>query len=138
MDLVADTLLQEIQAGRAGDVRAESLCPPFTKSAMRVPGLGRRTAAYNADRVLNRMSFYPRHLKRLSGDFDCFHVCDHAYANTVLALPAERTGVFCHDLDTFRCLFEPEKEPRPRWFKSMMRKVLKGLESAAVIFHTTA
>ena len=53
-------------------------------------------------------------------------------------LPVERSGVYCHDLDTFRCLFEPGKEPRPRWFKAMTRRILSGLQDAAIVFHTTS
>src|SRR5262249_27122516 len=37
----------------------------------------------------------------------------------------------------FRCLLEPARDPRPRWFRWMMRRVLSGLERAAVVFHST-
>jgi glycosyltransferase involved in cell wall biosynthesis len=137
MDLVADMLLHEIRAGRAGDVQGESLCPPFKKRFMRLPVAGNAGTAFNADRLLNRMRDYPRHVAKSATAFDCFHICDHAYANLCHALQANKTGVFCHDLDTFRCLFDPQKEPRPRWFKNMMRRVLSGMEKAALVFHTT-
>jgi glycosyltransferase involved in cell wall biosynthesis len=137
MDLVADMLMAEINSGRVENVRAASLCPPFRRRAMRLPFLGARNAAFNTDRFLNRMRDYPRHLSAAAKKVDFFHVCDHAYANVVHALPAERIGVFCHDLDTFRCLFQPNEERRPRWFRAMMRRVLGGLEKAALIFHTT-
>jgi len=52
-------------------------------------------------------------------------------------LPADRTGVYLHDLDAFRSLLEPDREPRPRWFRLMQRRVLTGLQKAAVVFHTT-
>jgi glycosyltransferase involved in cell wall biosynthesis len=55
----------------------------------------------------------------------------------VHALPPERTGVFCHDLDTFRSLVEPEREPRPLWFRAMMRRVLRGMQKAAIVFYST-
>ncbi len=138
MNLVADRLLEEIGAGHAGDVRVGSLCPPYRKRFARLPFLGAGRTAINADRMLNRMRVYPQHLRMVARSFDCFHVCDHAYSNVVHALPAERTGVFCHDLDTFGCLLQPEKERRPGWFKAMMRRVLSGMEKAAVVFHTTA
>ena len=137
MDLVADMLLQEIRAGRAGEVQAESLCPAFKTRFTRLPFFGKSSSAFNADRLLNRMFDYPRHAAKAARDFDCFHICDHAYANIRHVLPAARTGVFCHDLDTFRCLFDPRQEPRSRAFKSMMRRVLTGLERAALVFHTT-
>lgn len=137
MDLVADKLQAEIDAGCATNVRAENLRPPYHRRFARLPLLGASNTAQNADRFLNRMIDYPRHARQCAAHFDCFHVCDHAYANLVHALPADRCGVFCHDLDTFRCLFDPVAEPRPRWFKKMMRRVLDGLEKAALIFHTT-
>jgi glycosyltransferase involved in cell wall biosynthesis len=48
-------------------------------------------------------------------------------------LPADRTVVTCHDLDTFRCLLEPEREPRPRWFRAMAQRVLSGFQQAAMV-----
>lgn len=45
--------------------------------------------------------------------------------------------MFCHDLDTFRCLIEPRQDPRPRWFREMARHVLRGLQKAAVVFYLT-
>jgi glycosyltransferase involved in cell wall biosynthesis len=134
MDLAAEMLLAE--AARAGGPRAERICPPFRRRLGRLPWLGRRRLAGNADRLLNRFVYYPRHLRRLRG-FTAFHVCDHSYAQLVHGLPAERTGVLCHDLDTFRCLLEPARERRPAWFRSLARHVLFGLQKAAVVFHTT-
>jgi glycosyltransferase involved in cell wall biosynthesis len=89
--------------------------------------------------LANRMWDYPRYLRRrgVAGEFDAFHLCDHSYSQLVHELPGERTGVFCHDLDTFRCLLEPERDPRPRWFRAMARRILKGLQKAAVVFHLT-
>jgi glycosyltransferase involved in cell wall biosynthesis len=48
-------------------------------------------------------------------------------------LPARRTVVTCHDLDTFRCVLEPAREPRPRWFRAMTWRILNGLRRAAAI-----
>jgi glycosyltransferase involved in cell wall biosynthesis len=73
----------------------------------------------------------------LLNQFDCFHVCDHSYAHLVHVLPPERTGVFCHDLDCFRCLLDPQREPRPRWFRAMSRRILRGMQKAAVVFYST-
>jgi glycosyltransferase involved in cell wall biosynthesis len=137
MDLAAEMLLRELRWQR-GPLHAERVCPPFRRRLGRVPWLGRRASAFNADRLLNRLWDYPRHLRPRAGEFDLFHLCDHSYGQLVHALPAERTGVFCHDLDTFRCLLEPHRERRPRWFRAMARHVLRGLEKAAVVFHTTA
>jgi len=50
-------------------------------------------------------------------------------------LPTGRAGAFCHDLDAFRCLLEPNRERRPRWFRALARRILAGLQKAAVVFH---
>ncbi len=116
---------------------AERLCPPFRRRFGRLPGLGRRPAAFNADRLLNRLWDFPRFARRQVNRFDLFHVCDHSYAQLVHVLPAERTGVYCHDLDAFRCLLDPAREPRPRWFRAAARHVLRGLQKAALVFYST-
>jgi glycosyltransferase involved in cell wall biosynthesis len=64
-------------------------------------------------------------------------VVDHSYAQLVHALPARRTGVYCHDVDAFRSVLEPHRDPRPAWFRLMARTTLRGLERAAVVFHAT-
>jgi glycosyltransferase involved in cell wall biosynthesis len=134
MDLAAEMLLTE--AFHAGGPHAQRVCPTYRRRLSWLPLLGRRRLARNADRLLNRFIDYPRHLRRFR-EFDSYHICDHSYAQLVHALPAELTGVFCHDLDTFRCLLEPAAEPRPAWFRSLARRVLAGLQKAAVVFHTT-
>ena len=138
MDLVADKLLAEVQADPTSGVRAVRICPGMIRRFSRLPIVGGRPAAFNLDRFLNRFWDYPRHLSRRKCQFDWYHVADHSYAQLVHVLPPERTGVFCHDLDSFRCLLEPGTEPRPRWFACMMRRVLKGLQKAAVVFYSTA
>jgi glycosyltransferase involved in cell wall biosynthesis len=137
MDLFAEMLLAEARPRREGGVRAEGLCPPFRRRFSRIPWLGRRRTAFNADRLFNRLWDYPRFLRRRAAEFDLFHVCDHSYAQLVHALPADRSGVYCHDLDTFRCLLEPAREPRPRWFRAAARRVLSGLQKAALVFYST-
>jgi glycosyltransferase involved in cell wall biosynthesis len=133
MDLVAEMLLRE-----PAPLGTQRVCPAFRRRLGRLPWLGRRHLARNADRLLNRFVYYPRHLRQCSGDFDAFHVCDHSYAQLVHGLPPQRTGVFCHDLDTFRCLLEPATQRRPAWFRLLARHILAGMQKAAVVFHTTA
>jgi len=135
MDLCADMLLQQAQTHR--DVAATRVCPPFRRRLGRLPGVGAAGWAANGDRFLNRLWDYPRHARTLRDAFDVFHICDHSYCQLAHELPAERTGVLCHDIDTFRCLVEPERERRPRWFRWMMRRVLTGFQKVAVVFHTT-
>jgi glycosyltransferase involved in cell wall biosynthesis len=137
MDLCAEMLLAQAQAQVADRLAAQRVCPPFRRRLGALPILGRRSWAHNADRFLNRLVYFPRYLRRRRAEFDLYHLVDHSYSQLVLEIPGARTGVFCHDVDTFRCLVEPEREPRPGWFRWMMRRVLRGFQQAAVVFHTT-
>jgi glycosyltransferase involved in cell wall biosynthesis len=134
MDLVAEMLTRELQADPSLGLAGERICPEFK---WRASAISKKPFAQNVDRLLNRMRDYPRFASKLHDRFDLFHVCDHSYSQIVHALPAERTGVFCHDLDTFRCILEPNLDPRPRWFRAMTRRILSGLQKAAIVFHTT-
>ena len=118
MDLFAEMLVAEARRRPEGSVWTESYVPPFRRRFSCIPWLGRRRAAFNADRLLNRLWDYPSRLGNRAAEFDLFHVCDHSYAQLVHALPAGRTGVYCHDLDAFRCLLGPDSEQRPRWFRA--------------------
>ena len=138
MNLVAEMLFLQLRDGFASEVRAARIDPALSRRFSRLPLLGRKRAALNADILLTRLWDYPRLVRRRAGDFDLLHVCDHSYAHLVHELPAARTGVYCHDLHAFRCLFEPDHEPRPRWFRSVQRHVLDGLKKAAVVFYSTA
>ncbi len=133
MDLCADMLTAHLP----GDVSAERVCPPFRRVFTRLPTLGKRNAAFNADRLLNRFVTFPKYARSEANRFELFHVVDHSYAQLVHALPAARTGVYCHDLDAFRCLLDPPRDPRPRWFRRLARRTLAGLQKAAVVFHST-
>jgi glycosyltransferase involved in cell wall biosynthesis len=137
MDLAAETLLDELHARYAARLDAVRVCPPFRRRLGRIPVLRRHGFAFNADRLLNRLMDYPRHLRHEASAFDFFHVCDHSYSQVVHALPAERTGVFCHDLDAFRCLLERDRERRPAWFRAIARRTLRGLQKAALVFYST-
>ena len=131
MDLCAESLQRQLPA-------SERLTPRFRRVCSRMPILGGRKAAFNGDRLLNRFIFYPRYAKRRRDRFDFFHIVDHTYAQLVHVLPAERAGVFCHDLDAFRCLLEPARDRRPKWFRMLSRRILSGLQKAAIVFHSTA
>jgi len=136
MDLCGEMLARELQL-RPRDFSCQRLLPPFRRRLGRLTPLPFPGARFNADRLLNRLFDYPRFLREHLQAFDYFHVVDQSYAHLVHSLPAERTGVFCHDLDVFRCLFHPEQEPRPRWFRAMMRRCMRGFSKAAVVFHST-
>lgn len=135
MDLVADMILGHLAARPPGEVVAARVRPPWRGRFARVPALGSRGVARNADRTLNRHVDYPRHARRAanSGDHDLYHVIDHSYSQLVHGLPPGRSVVTCHDLDTFRCLLDPAAEPRPRWFRALARRTLSGLEKAAAV-----
>ena len=138
MDLCGEMLLAHLPRQGPLALDPARLGPPFRRLSTRLPVLGRRNAALNADRLLNRFLLFPRHARREAPRFDLFHVVDHSYAQLVHALPAGRAGVYCHDLDTFRCLIDPAADPRPRWFRALARRILTGLREAAVVFHSTA
>ncbi len=136
MDLVGEALLEGL-ASHPTEVSAVSVRPPMPRVARRVPRLGTRNAAFNADRLLTRFGLYPGRALLARGHYDAFHVVDHTYSQLVHALPTGRTGVYCHDLDAFRSVLEPQREPRPAWFRLMARAQLAGLERAALVFHST-
>jgi glycosyltransferase involved in cell wall biosynthesis len=83
--------------------------------------------------VLNRFWDYPRILREVAHAYDVFHVVDHSYAQLVHALPAQRTLVTCHDLDTFRSVLQPAFEPRSAGYRVMTRRILSGLRQAGHI-----
>jgi glycosyltransferase involved in cell wall biosynthesis len=132
MDLCADQLLAHLPPS----VAAEDVAPAFRRAFGRLPLL--RRAGFNADRLLNRHVLLPRAVNRAARRADFLHVVDHTYAHLVSAVPPGRAGVYCHDLDAFRCLLEPDAEPRPWWFRRLARRTLDGLKRAAVVFHNSA
>src|SRR5438309_3598020 len=128
MDLVATMLYT---APRRDGVDAALIRPEMVRRWSRRDAA--RGVAYTADRIVNRMWDYPRTLARRHDAFDVFHVTDHSYSQLVHVLPAERTVVTCHDLDTFRSVLEPGSEARSWPFRVMTRRILAGLRKAARI-----
>ncbi len=136
MDLCAQMLTQTWSSAQGWQI--EQICPSFQRRFTHLPQLATHRIAVNSDRLLNRFWDYPRYVKQVAHQFDVFHVCDHTYAQLVHVLPADRTGVYCHDLDAFRSILEPDSEPRPRWYRTMSQHVLEGLQKAAIVFYSTA
>jgi len=132
MDLCADQLLAHLP----DSIVSEEVELPFRRIISRLPFAHR--AGFNADRFLNRHVFLPRAVRRSAHRTDYVHVVDHSYAHIVSACPPGRAGVYCHDLDAFSSILEPEAEPRPWWFRRLARRVLDGLKRAAIVFHSTA
>lgn len=130
MDLVADMTFAELRA--SGALQGVQLVRPPMRRRFSEAG-ARAGWPFTADRVLARHWDYPRTLRRLRGDFDLYHVVDHSYAHLALALPPGRTIVTCHDIDAFRSVLEPEREPRSLVYRLMTRRLLAGLQRAARI-----
>jgi glycosyltransferase involved in cell wall biosynthesis len=138
MDLNGDLLYQFLAQDHAPDIAATQVRPEFRRRLTRLPLLNGKLG-WNVDRLANRFLDYPRWLGGRLDRFDLFHLVDHSYSQLVHSLPAPRTIVTCHDLDTFRCLLEPQAEPRPHWFQAMARRILEGFQKAAhVICNSSA
>lgn len=135
MDLCADQLLTFLPS--VPGIQPSQLETPFRRRFQRLPWLGRKNPAFNADRVVNRHLVLPRYLQRLPGEFDFFHIVDHSYAHVATSVPLGRAGVYCHDLDAFRSILDQGREPRPWWFRLLAQRTLRGLQSAAVVFHNS-
>ncbi|MGA9836950.1 MAG: glycosyltransferase family 1 protein [Gemmatimonadaceae bacterium] len=133
MDLVADELLctlPEVVSPRIVPTRLRPAMPRWPAALAHATGL---TVAVNANRYLDRHRRYPMWLRQHRAGYDAYHIVDHTYAHLVHELPAMRTVVTCHDVDAFRSLFDPEREPRSGIFRAMARRVLEGLRRAAIV-----
>ena len=131
MDLIADMLLAHLRNAPSTGFEAERIRPQMSRRFTWTARTGSKVA-FGADRFFNRFWDYPRFLRAYREAFDVFHVVDHSYAQLVLELPAERTLVTCHDTETFRCLLDPGT-PRSALFRGMVRRILRGLRTAAVV-----
>src|SRR5437763_11950859 len=132
MDLVGDILLTCLRNDEFEGIKARRIRPPMSRRLTATP-LRSSRFAFNLDRIVNRFWDYPRFLRRYRNAAYVFHVVDHSYAQLVLELPARRTLVTCHDIDTFRCLVEPENDVRSAPFRAMVRRTLRGLQMAALV-----
>ena len=131
MDLIGDMLARYLQGEHFEEVKAEQLRPPLRARFSKLLLPGRRGFFRNADRLINRFVDYPNWVRERNDGYDLFHLVDHSYSQLIHRLPAERAIVTCHDLDTFRCVLEPERDPRARWFQAMSRRILDGFQKAA-------
>jgi glycosyltransferase involved in cell wall biosynthesis len=136
MDLVGDMLCRHL-ADNSDGVAATQLRPRLRRRLARFPFIHKKLAC-NVDRLINRFVDYPTWLRGEGGDHDLFHLVDHSYAHLLGSLPPKRTVVTCHDLDTFRCLLEPEREKRPHWFRAMSQRILDGFRQAAHVITVSA
>jgi len=130
MDHVAEMLFQHLAEEHAGTIDSTFIRPPMSR---RLTRLGATTcrSTFNADRLFNRLWDYPRRLRKLRDCFELFHVTDHSYAHLLHELPPQRAVVTCHDLDTFRPLFQTDAGPHSRLLKALASRTLEGLRRAA-------
>ena len=133
MDLVADMLFDRLQREHGASIVPTLVRPAMRRRAGRLPGSVNHPLLPGFDRIANRLWDYPRTVAGLRARFDLFHIVDHSYAQLVHRLPAERTIVTCHDLDTFRSVLDPASEPRSPLFRAMTRHILEGLRQAGHI-----
>ena len=138
MDLVADMVFERLDQEHAATLQVTQVCPSFQRRFGRLPVVGPAPMFQNADRLVNRFLDYPSALKPRVEEFDLFHLIDHSYSQLLHDLPPGRTVVTCHDLDTFVCVLEPERQPRPRWFRAMTDRVLRGFQKAAHVIADSA
>src|SRR6185295_5109256 len=131
MDLIG-VMLERGLRDLGSNINAIRLCPPMHRRLTRSDKNGPQFL-FNADRILNRFWDYPRWLRTQRDRFDLFHIVDHSYSQLVYHLPADRTIVTCHDVDTFRSVLEPTREKRSFAFRAMTGYTLKGLQKAARI-----
>jgi glycosyltransferase involved in cell wall biosynthesis len=129
MDLVGRMLEKSLRE-LGGNLEVVRICPSLRRRFTPVDG-STSGALFNADRFMNRFWDYPKWLRELRDEFDLFHIVDHSYSQLVHHLPAHRTIVTCHDLDTFRSVLEPAQERRSFVFRAMTRHSLGGLRKAA-------
>jgi glycosyltransferase involved in cell wall biosynthesis len=137
MDLVGEMLLAQWRARPATSVVASRISVPIPRVFRRFSAITETRGAFNADRALSRYVAYPFRAAAARRHDRLFHVVDHSYAQLVHVLPPERTGVYCHDLDAFSPLLGKDRDTQPRWSRALAWILLKGLQSAAVVFHST-
>ena len=139
MDLVAERLEWHLRGDHADAVTVTRLRPPLVPRLTRLPGVGAQGIGGTGDRLLNRYLDYARWLRRerMGERFDCVQVIDHSYAHLVHELPADRSVVFCHDLDAFRGVLDPLAQLQSPLLRALARYTLDGLVAAACVVCAT-
>jgi len=135
MEFVAEMLAEHLQAEHSDRYDVSTIRPRFFGLFEALPGLDAQRA-WNADRLVTRFLTYPAQLLIRRRKLELFHVADHSYSQVAHALPADQTGIYCHDLDAFQCLLRPNG-PVASWRKVLARAQLTGLQRAAVVFYST-
>jgi glycosyltransferase involved in cell wall biosynthesis len=135
MDICAQMLVDRSAQLTDSDIQPVQIRPPFQ---WRLKTWEQHLPKYfNSNRFINRFVDYPRYLKPRSNDCDLFHIADHSYAHLIRSLPAEKTGIFCNDLDAFQSILEPAKYPRSWAYRRLAQHILTGMQTAAIVFCPT-
>jgi glycosyltransferase involved in cell wall biosynthesis len=129
MDLCAEMLVSHCPIGFEMKVSL----PKFKKITGWIPS----KKAKNFDRLFNRWQVYPEHVRSIAKNDCFFHLVDHSYSHLLHHLPEGRSGVYCHDLDAFKSILDPNKDPRPKWYRAMMGRVFEGFLKARIVFCNT-
>jgi glycosyltransferase involved in cell wall biosynthesis len=137
MDLLADMLLEH--APRSPSLMLERVRPSlFGPMARIADARGEKPLerwGYRVGLGLGRYLQYPVAALRERSRHDFFHIVDHSYGHLLYTLPAERTGVYCHDLDAFRPALESSGDRLPR--RALAHGLLTALRRARVVFHSS-
>jgi glycosyltransferase involved in cell wall biosynthesis len=128
MDLAAELTALAVDRHSGGDFAPTILRPRMPRVLH--GRFGRKGDAPSVDRYLGRFVAYPRWLRPRAPSFRLLHVIDQSYAHLAHHAAGRPVVVTCHDLDAFRSLVGPEREPRPWWFRATMRRVMAGLGRA--------
>jgi glycosyltransferase involved in cell wall biosynthesis len=137
MDLLADMLLENFDGASGVELERvrHELPPSLARLALKRGATARERWSKRIGLGLGRYAAYPLALYGQSRRFDWFHVVDHSYAHLALELPAGRCGVYCHDVDAFRALFDTPRASLPH--RALARILLSGMRRARVVFHST-
>ena len=131
MDLIAEMLSDHLAREHAECFEVELVRPRFIWPSSHRSQKITNERWFAAAKLFNRFAVYPRWIARNRARFDIFHIVDHSYSHLIHHLPADRCVVTCHDLDTFKCLLEPDIENRSWAFRAMTRRIFAGFRKAA-------
>ena len=137
MDICAKMLHDRASKLPDANINVSQIRPTFERRFQYLSSVLGKHQSFNADRCINRYWEYPRYLQSCHQNFDFFHIADHSYAHLVHSLPAARTGVFCHDLDAFKSIVKPDTYTGSRSYREIAKRILGGMQKAAIVFHTT-
>ena len=137
MDICAKMLHDRASKLPDANINVSQICPTFERRFQYLGSVLGKHQSFNADRCINRYWEYPRYLQSCQQNFDFFHIADHSYAHLVHSLPAARTGVFCHDIDAFKSIVKPDTYTGSRSYREIAKRILGGMQKAAIVFYTT-